>query len=113
MLLVIARDPAVRTRDIAAACRITERAAQRIVGDLEEAGYLSRKRDGRRTHCTLRPEGRLRHPAEALLSVGALLELFSADEGEPVRARGGTVWTPGSRPASCPRPWPGVDGDAV
>ncbi|GHI24517.1 hypothetical protein Shyd_58880 [Streptomyces hydrogenans] len=71
VLLVIARDPAVRIRDIAAACRITERAAQRIVGDLEEAGYLSRKRDGRRTHCTLRPEGRLRHPAEALLSVGA------------------------------------------
>ncbi|GHI20495.1 hypothetical protein Shyd_18660 [Streptomyces hydrogenans] len=64
--------------------------AQRIRRDLEEAVTSSPKVIGRRTHCTLRPEGRLRHPAEALLSVGALLELFSADEGEPVRARGGT-----------------------
>ncbi|MFF5506512.1 MarR family transcriptional regulator [Streptomyces roseolus] len=48
VLLAIARDPATRIRDIAAACHITERTAQSVVGDLERAGYLSRERDGRR-----------------------------------------------------------------
>ena len=39
-LLCIARDPDVRTRDIAAMVGITERATQRIVGDLAEAGFI-------------------------------------------------------------------------
>lgn len=36
VLIVIARDPASRLRDIAAACHITERTAQSIVKDLEQ-----------------------------------------------------------------------------
>lgn len=77
VLLAIARDPLTRIRDIAAACHITERTAQHIVGDLEQAGYLSREREGRRTRYTLRLDGRLRHPAEAHLPVRALLELVT------------------------------------
>ncbi|MFI2634348.1 helix-turn-helix transcriptional regulator [Streptomyces collinus] len=77
VLLAISHDPAIRLRDIAAACRITERTAQSIVSDLEQAGYLSRERDGRRTRYTLHPEGSLRHPAEAHLPVRRLLELFT------------------------------------
>ncbi|GHI25485.1 hypothetical protein Shyd_68560 [Streptomyces hydrogenans] len=58
VLLVIARDPAVRIRDIAAACRITERAAQRIVGDLEEAVTSAENgMDGARTAPSVRREG--------------------------------------------------------
>ncbi|MGB8946710.1 MAG: helix-turn-helix domain-containing protein [Streptomyces sp.] len=33
-------------RDIAAMCRISERTVQNVVTDLEQAGYLSRKRTG-------------------------------------------------------------------
>ncbi|MGV9351576.1 helix-turn-helix transcriptional regulator [Streptomyces spiralis] len=77
VLLAIAHDPAARIRDLAAACHITERTAQSIVGDLEQAGYLNREREGRRTRYTLRPDGKLRHPAEAHLPVRALLELFT------------------------------------
>ena len=47
-LLLIARDPRARLRDIAAALVITERQAQRIVGELVTAGYLTREREGRR-----------------------------------------------------------------
>ncbi|WP_437109500.1 helix-turn-helix transcriptional regulator [Streptomyces sp. enrichment culture] len=75
VLLTIARDPATRVRDIAASCHITERTAQTIVSALELAGYLSRERIGRRTHYVLHPDGPLRHPAEAGLSLHALLEL--------------------------------------
>ncbi|MGZ3097083.1 helix-turn-helix transcriptional regulator [Streptomyces sp. H72] len=75
ILLALARDPARRLRDIAAACHITERTAQSIVSDLEAAGYLSRERDGRRTRYTLHLDGTLRHPAEAHLPVRDLLKL--------------------------------------
>jgi hypothetical protein len=48
VLLCIARDPAIRLRDIGDAVGITERAAHRIVGELATAGYISRQRVGRR-----------------------------------------------------------------
>ena len=54
VLLCIAHDPGARMRDIAAEVDITERAAQRIVADLIEAGYLDRERVGRRNRYTIR-----------------------------------------------------------
>ncbi|MFI5998538.1 MarR family transcriptional regulator [Streptomyces sp. NPDC051362] len=77
VLIVVARDPAARLRDIAAACDITERTAQNIVNDLDKAGYLRRERDGRRTRYSLRMDGTFRHPADAHVPVRELLELFS------------------------------------
>lgn len=53
-LLCVAQDPDVRMRDIAADVQITERAAQRIIGDLIDAGYLVRERVGRRNRYTIR-----------------------------------------------------------
>lgn len=80
VLLTIARDPAARLRDIAAACRITERTALAIVTDLEQADYLHRERLGRRNQYTLHLDGSFRHPAEAGLPVRALVELFTGRE---------------------------------
>ena len=40
VLLCIANDPDIRLRDVAATVGITERAAQRIVADLAESGFL-------------------------------------------------------------------------
>jgi DNA-binding MarR family transcriptional regulator len=48
VLLCVARDPGMRLREIGDAVGITERAAHRIVVELEAAGYLTRYRDGRR-----------------------------------------------------------------
>ena len=50
VLLIIADDADVRLRDVATSVGITERSVQMIVADLEEAGYLSRERRGRRNH---------------------------------------------------------------
>lgn len=74
VLLCVARDPEARLRDVAAEVGITERAAQRIVTDLEEAGYLERRRDGRRNRYRLHPELPLRHPLEAEHTIGEILE---------------------------------------
>ncbi|MDX2680100.1 MarR family transcriptional regulator [Streptomyces soliscabiei] len=62
------------------ASHITERTAQSIVTDLEQAGYVRRERDGRRTRYTVCLDGTLRHPAEAHVSVRDLLELFSSHD---------------------------------
>jgi len=48
VLLCVHRDPNARFRDIAESVGITERAAQRIVADLIESGYVESERNGRR-----------------------------------------------------------------
>jgi len=83
VLLVIARDPDLRLRDIAAACHITERTAQSIVTDLEQAGYIRREREGRRTRYILCADGTLRHPAEAHVTLRELLDVCTSHGGQP------------------------------
>lgn len=77
VLLCVARDPEARIRDLAAAVGITERAVQRILTELEEAGYLQRERDGRRNRYTVRGNLPLRHPLEGHCAIGALIKLVN------------------------------------
>ncbi|MEM7434653.1 MAG: winged helix-turn-helix domain-containing protein [Myxococcota bacterium] len=78
VLVTIARDPDIRVREIASAVGLTERAVQRILGELEEAGALVRTRQGRRTHYEIRRDLPLRHPIESAHSVGELLRLVES-----------------------------------
>ncbi|MEU0057834.1 helix-turn-helix domain-containing protein [Streptomyces sp. NPDC006334] len=84
VLAVIADTPNVRIRDIAARCRLTERAVARIISDLEQGGYLSRTRDGRTNSYRIEPDKVLRHPAEAGLSVASLLSVLARAETERI-----------------------------
>ncbi|MCX6390295.1 MAG: winged helix-turn-helix domain-containing protein [Solirubrobacterales bacterium] len=77
VLLCIANDSNVRLRDIAERVGITERAAQRIVGELVEAGYVDRVREGRRNSYRLNAERPLRHPLEEDHAVGEVLAVLS------------------------------------
>jgi hypothetical protein len=77
VLLLLAREPDLLLRDVAARVGITERAAQRIVGELEEAAYLTRERDGRRNHYQVHLDRSLRHPVEAPMTVGDLCGLLA------------------------------------
>jgi predicted ArsR family transcriptional regulator len=77
VLICVARDADIRVREIALAVGITERAVHRILGELEEAGVISRRRHGRRTHYQIDERRPLRHPVEAPHSVGELLRLAS------------------------------------
>ncbi|WP_329131042.1 helix-turn-helix transcriptional regulator [Streptomyces sp. NBC_00670] len=88
VLAAIADNPNVRIRDIAAHCRLTERAVQRIISDLEQDGYLSHTRDGRSNTYRIQPDKVLRHPAEAGLTVAALLSLLVQSESDRVREPG-------------------------
>src|SRR5436190_23067363 len=72
VLATIADNHNARIRDIAAHCRLTERAIQKIILDLEQEGYLSHTREGRTNTYQIEPSKVLRHPAEADLTVASL-----------------------------------------
>ncbi|MFD0008542.1 helix-turn-helix transcriptional regulator [Streptomyces sp. NPDC127178] len=76
VLAAIADNPNVRIRNIAAHCRLTERAVQKIISDLEQDGYLSHTREGRTNTYRIEAGKVLRHPAEAGLPVAELLSLL-------------------------------------
>ena len=80
VLLCIQRDPNVRHRDIAEMVGITERAAQRIVADLIESGYVESERVGRRNHYRVNADIAMRHPAQGGHDVGELLRLLKLDD---------------------------------
>jgi DNA-binding IclR family transcriptional regulator len=75
VLLCLARDPETRMRDVAQQVGITERAVQRIVSELEQAGYVARDREGRRNRYEVKADVALRHPIERHRSVATLLAL--------------------------------------
>jgi predicted transcriptional regulator of viral defense system len=91
VLAAIAEDRRIRIRDIAARCRLTERAVQKIISDLEGEGYLTRTREGRTNTYRIQPGTILRHPAEAGLTVQALLTALAQHDGhrggQPPRSR--------------------------
>ena len=77
VLLTIAAEPEIRIRDIASEVGITERAAHRIVADLEEAGYLKVTKVGRRNEYVVLRDLPLRHPAERHHRIGELLKVLA------------------------------------
>lgn len=76
VLLTIARDPEITLREVAKRVGITERASQKIVADLETAGYLTRTRHGRRNHYTVAIGQPFRHPVTVGHDVDELLEIL-------------------------------------
>jgi DNA-binding MarR family transcriptional regulator len=77
ILLIIARDQELRIRDVALAAGVTERRAQSIIVDLEKAGYISKKRQGRRNVYSVNRKRPFRHSAESGHKVGELIDLFA------------------------------------
>lgn len=65
-----------RVRDIATRVHITERAAHRIVCDLEAHGYLTRHRLGNRNFYEVHPDRPLRDPTQPNLTIGDLLRVL-------------------------------------
>ena len=87
VLACVAQQPGARLREIAECAGITERAAHRIVCELEADGYLTRHRVGARNFYEIHPDRPLRHQSEADVEIGELLRLLSKrQEHEAERA---------------------------
>ncbi len=78
-LLCIANDPGIRLRDIATGLAITERSAYGIVSDLTEAGYIVKRKDGRRNRYEIQAHLPLPDPAGRQRTVGEILALLAGD----------------------------------
>ena len=77
VLFCIANDPSIRLREIGDTIGITERAAHRIVGELAEAGYITRQRNGRRNHYEIQTQLSLPDPLARDKKVGDLLTILA------------------------------------
>jgi DNA-binding transcriptional ArsR family regulator len=89
VLLCLSREPEVLMRDIADRVGITERAVQRIIAELEEAGHVVRVRRGRRNQYRVRGDLPLRHPIERHVRVSALIEFVAGESSLAKRKAGG------------------------
>ncbi len=90
VLIRIAQDPSSRIRDIALQVGITERAVQRIIAELKEAGYLTYDREGRRNRYTVHAGLPMRHPVEGHCLVSELITTVLQPGAKAPRTRTGS-----------------------
>jgi hypothetical protein len=83
--MCIARDPAIRLRDMADMLSITERRAYGIVVDLTVAGYVAKERAGRRNRYEIRGDLPFPEALGANRSLGEVLEVLSGMAVGPQR----------------------------
>jgi DNA-binding IclR family transcriptional regulator len=92
VLLLVARDPGVRLRDIAASLDITERSAFGIITDLAEAGYVVKEKDGRRNRYHIQAHLPLPETTARERTVGEVLALLAGTDvtvtGKPAGSAG-------------------------
>jgi len=85
VLLLVANDPGVRLRDIAASLDITERSAFGIITDLVEAGYVIKEKDGRRNRYHIQAHLPLPEPTARERTVGEVLALLAGADAAVTR----------------------------
>jgi len=76
VLSYIAKKPRMTARELANATGVTERAIRKIIADLLETGYITKKREGRRNRYRTNPDLPLRHPGLEETAVGYLLQIL-------------------------------------
>jgi DNA-binding transcriptional ArsR family regulator len=82
VLIAISRNPELRQRDISRLVGVTEGAVQRILHELEDAGYLRRERIGRRNRYEIDTDRPLRHPLERDHTIADVLGALN--DGDPI-----------------------------
>src|SRR5580658_7646347 len=75
VLTLIAQQPDIRMREIAANVGITERAVQRIVDDLTTGGYIVVTKDGRRNRYEIRNDHPVGHALDQHRTLGDLVQI--------------------------------------
>jgi DNA-binding transcriptional ArsR family regulator len=85
ILLAVARDPAATVAQLADTTEITERSAYRILADLQQAGYVRRRKLGRHNVYEINPSMPLRDPTIENECVRDLLSLLAHADVEAHR----------------------------
>ena len=74
VLVAVYRQPRITAREISQQLGITERTVLKIVADLDEAGYLTRSRQGRTNTYTVNQDRPLHGPILKDIEVGGFVE---------------------------------------
>jgi len=98
VLVCLARNREVRLRDVALEVGITERAVQKIVRDLQNAGYLTVSKQGRCNRYRINRRKTLRHGLESHCTVGKLLAMVA----KPTRTKAADTSAVAEVPAENP-----------
>src|SRR5947209_14895498 len=85
VLLAVAQQPDVRVREIAAAADITERYAYQMLRDLQNAGYVERRREGRCNLYRINRDLAIGDPVVEEQSLRNLLRLIGTRESDEVQ----------------------------
>ena len=78
VLSYVAHFPKSTAREIAQEIEVTERTVHKIISDLEDAGYVTRRKAGRRNVYSVDPTLPLRHHTKKDVLVSELLEALTS-----------------------------------
>jgi DNA-binding transcriptional ArsR family regulator len=76
VLSFLSKHPLITAREVARSIGITERAVRTIIADLDDAGYIDRKKQGRRVIYSINPRLSLRHHTQREINIGNFLEVL-------------------------------------
>ena len=74
VLSIIANYPRITALEIARQIGVTERAVRKLISDLYSAGYINKKKEGRRVKYTVNSNQSLRQETHNHVSVGGLIK---------------------------------------
>ena len=78
VLSYISHNSTSTAREIAQSIGVTERTTHKIISDLEQAGYITRRKSGRRNVYSVDPNLPLRHHTKKDIIVSELLEALTS-----------------------------------
>ena len=74
VLSLVAKNPRITAQELATAIGTTERQVRRVIADLYDCGYVSKKKVGRGVKYRINPDLSLRHDTHAEIAIGDFLE---------------------------------------
>lgn len=81
VLSYLAKHPSITAREVSLDIGITERAIRKIIADLDEAGYISKRKVGRGTRYKINPDMSLRSNTHDNIAIGNFLEALGWKRG--------------------------------
>jgi predicted transcriptional regulator len=79
VFVYVAKHPKSTTEAISREVSLTQRGVQKIIAELEGAGYIARRKEGRSNRYIIHPELPMRHQLERDHTVGNLLLALGCD----------------------------------
>ena len=76
VLIILSRNPGIRISELADEVGISERQVSNILKDLDDSGYVTKKREGRRNRYAISSDAPLRHQSNQDHTVSELIKIL-------------------------------------